>query len=118
MKAENKVVTLKAELPAYGGLSIGKWKGKVVFIKNAIPDEAVEAALEEEKKDYYTASTTKILEPSPDRIAPQCKFFGSCGGCQLQYISHQRQIRLKEEILKDSLKRIGKIESLAFLRSK
>lgn len=110
MKAENKVVTLKAELPAYGGLSIGKWKGKVVFIKNAIPDEAVEAALEEEKKDYYTASTTKILEPSLDRIAPQCKFFGSCGGCQLQYISHQRQIRLKEEILKDSLKRIGKID--------
>ncbi|WP_333654557.1 class I SAM-dependent RNA methyltransferase [Dissulfurispira sp.] len=110
MKAENKVITLKAELPAYGGLSIGKWKGKVVFIKNTIPGETIEAKLEEERKDYYTASTTKILEPSPDRIEPNCKFFGLCGGCQSQHISYQGQIKLKEEILKDSLKRIGKID--------
>lgn len=118
MKAENNVITLKAELPAYGGLSIGKWTGKIVFIKNAIPGETIEAILEEERKDYYTASTTKILEPSPDRIEPLCKFFGQlsvpfsglCGGCQFQYISYQRQIKLKEEILKDSLKRIGKID--------
>ncbi|MEW6740197.1 MAG: class I SAM-dependent RNA methyltransferase [Nitrospirota bacterium] len=110
MKAENKVITLKAELPAYGGLSIGKWKGKVVFIKNTIPGETIEAKLEEERKDYYTASTTKILEPSPDRIEPNCKFFGPCGGCQFQHISYQRQIKLKEEILKDSLKRLGKID--------
>lgn len=109
MKVENKVITLKAELPAYGGLSIAKWRGKVVFIKNTIPGEVVEAKLEEERKDYYKASTTKILEPSPDRIKPKCKFFGPCGGCQFQHISYQRQIKLKEEILKDSLKRIGKI---------
>lgn len=109
MKAENKVITLKAELPAYGGFSIGRWKGKVVFIKNTIPGETIEAKLEEEKRDYYIASTTKILESSPDRIEPNCKFFGPCGGCQSQHISYQRQIRLKEEILKDSLKRIGKI---------
>ncbi|MDI6728726.1 MAG: class I SAM-dependent RNA methyltransferase [Thermodesulfovibrionales bacterium] len=109
MKAENKA-TFKAELPAYGGLCIAKWKGKVVFIKNTIPGETIEARLEEERKDYYTASTTKILEPSPDRIEPNCKFFGLCGGCQFQHISYQRQIKLKEEILKDSLKRLGKID--------
>jgi len=110
LKAENKVITLKAELPAYGGLCIGAWKGKIVFIKNTIPGEVVEAKLEEERKDYYKASTAKILEPSPDRIEPICKFFGPCGGCQFQHISCQRQIKLKEEILKDSLKRIGKID--------
>ncbi len=110
MKAENKVITLKAELPAYGGLSIGKWKGKIVFIKNTISGETIEAKLEEERKDYCTASTTKILEPSSDRIEPNCKFFGPCGGCQSQHISYQRQIKLKEEILKDSLKRIGKMD--------
>jgi len=109
LKAENKA-TFKAELPAYGGLCIAKWKGKVVFIKNTIPGETIEARLEEERKDYYTASTTKILEPSPDRIEPNCKFFGLCGGCQFQHISYQRQIKLKEEILKDSLKRLGKID--------
>ncbi|BCB97340.1 putative RNA methyltransferase [Dissulfurispira thermophila] len=108
MKAENKVITLKAELPAYGGFSIGRCNGKIVFIKNSIPGETIEARLEE-KGDYYNASTIKILEPSPDRVKPDCKFFGICGGCQLQYISYPRQIVLKEKVLKDSLKRIGKI---------
>lgn len=104
------VVTLKAGSPAYGGLSIGKWKGKVVFVKGALPGETVEAQIEEEKRDYYKAATVKIIEPSPDRIEPQCKFFGACGGCQIQYISYHRQIKLKEEILKDCLKRLAKIE--------
>lgn len=110
MKAENKTITLKAEFPAYGGLSIGKWKGKVVFIKNTIPGEMIEAKLEWERKDYYTASATKILEPSPDRIKPDCKFFGLCGGCQFQYITYNRQTRLKVQILQDCLKRLARIE--------
>ncbi|MCL4455836.1 MAG: class I SAM-dependent RNA methyltransferase [Nitrospirae bacterium] len=104
------VVTLKAESPAYGGLSIGRWKGKIVFIKGVVPGETIEAEIEEEKKDYYKASAVKIAEYSPDRIKPLCRYFGACGGCQLQYISYQRQIRLKEEILKDCLKRLAKIE--------
>jgi tRNA/tmRNA/rRNA uracil-C5-methylase (TrmA/RlmC/RlmD family) len=62
LKAENKVITLKAELPAYGGLSVGKWKGKVVFIKDTIPGETIEAKLEEERKDYYTASTAMYFK--------------------------------------------------------
>ncbi|MBI5212854.1 MAG: class I SAM-dependent RNA methyltransferase [Nitrospirae bacterium] len=51
-----------------------------------------------------------MIEPSPDRIEPQCKFFGACGGCRLQYIAYPKQVRLKEEILKDCLKRLAKIE--------
>lgn len=112
MKAENKTrIILEAELPAYGGLSIGKWKGKVVLIKNAIPGERVEAALSEERRDYCTASATKVLDPSPHRVEPKCKFFGLCGGCQLQYIEYNHQVKIKEETLKDCLKRLAKIET-------
>lgn len=109
MKAENKIlVELKVDIPAYGGVSIGRWKGEIVFIKNAIPGETVEAVLEEEKRDYYIASAVKILDASPDRIEPPCKFFGLCGGCQLQYITYDRQVRLKEEVLTDCIKRFAK----------
>ncbi|MBI3593245.1 MAG: class I SAM-dependent RNA methyltransferase, partial [Nitrospirae bacterium] len=104
------LITLKADIPAYGGLSIGKWNGKVVMIKGAIPGETVEARIEEEKKDYCTAAAVAISNPSPDRIEPACKYFGSCGGCRLQYITYKRQIRLKEEILHDCLKRFARID--------
>jgi 23S rRNA (uracil1939-C5)-methyltransferase len=103
-------ITIKTELPAYGGVSLAKWKGKVLLIKGAIPEEIVEIKIDGEKRDYYTASVVKVLEPSPDRIEPECKYFGLCGGCHLQYISYKTQIKLKEEILKDTIRRIGKTE--------
>lgn len=94
----------------YGGLSIGRWQGKVVMIKGVIPGETVEAAIEEEKRDYIIASVSRIVEPSPDRIMPDCRYFGICGGCHLQYISYSRQIKLKEEILSDCIKRLANID--------
>jgi 23S rRNA (uracil1939-C5)-methyltransferase len=106
----NQVLTLIVEQPVYGGLSIGRYRGKVVFITGAIPGETVTVAIEDEKKDYYTASVKEIKVPSPDRIVPECTYFESCGGCQLQFITHSRQVHLKEEVLKDSLKRLAKIE--------
>jgi 23S rRNA (uracil1939-C5)-methyltransferase len=106
----NNVLTLKVEQPVYGGLSIGRYKGKVVFVTGAIPGETVKIAIEDEKKDYYIASVKEIKVPSPDRIAPKCTYFGSCGGCQLQFITHTRQVQLKEAVLRDSLKRLAKVE--------
>lgn len=103
-------IIVEAVSPAYGGLTIGRWQNKIVMLKGAIAGETVEARIEEEKKDYCTASTTKVLEPSADRIEPVCRYYGSCGGCHLQHISYDKQISLKEEILQSCLKRIGKID--------
>ena len=103
---------LKAARPAFGGLFIGRHKGKVVMIKGALlPDETAEVTVDDEKKDYITASVRKIIEPSPHRIEPACKYFGSCGGCHFQHIPYNLQIQLKEEILGDCLKRLAGIET-------
>ena len=104
------VVVLKAEAPAYGGIAIGKWNEKVVMIRGALPGETVEAVIEEEKKDYCTASVRAVLSASSDRVGPECVPFGQCGGCTLQYVSHKGQIALKGQILRDCLKRIAKME--------
>ncbi|HXW69186.1 MAG TPA: TRAM domain-containing protein, partial [Dissulfurispiraceae bacterium] len=104
-------VTIKAELPAYGGRSIGRLNGKIVMIKGAIPGETAEVILEEEKKDYSLGTAVSISVPSPDRCIPECGYFGLCGGCQLQYIAYSRQVRLKEEILRDCIKRMAKAET-------
>lgn len=101
--------TIRAEQPVYGGYVIGR-DGKIVFIKGAIPGELVEIAIEDRKKDYYTASVKAITEPSPDRREPPCNLFGSCGGCQLQYITHAKQVNMKEEILLDTMRRMAAVD--------
>lgn len=104
-------IVIQIDLPAYGGFFIGRHEGKVVMIKGAVlPGETVEAIIEREKRDYLIATAVNILEPSPYRIEPPCKYFGKCGGCQLQYISYDRQVAIKEEILRDSLKRLAKTD--------
>jgi 23S rRNA (uracil1939-C5)-methyltransferase len=102
--------TVKADFPIYGGYAIGRANGKVIHIKGAIPGETVEVRILEEKGDYSVASVVKVLEPSADRIRPECRYFGYCGGCHLQYIASERQIVLKEQVLSDCLKRIAKID--------
>lgn len=102
--------TVKANFPIYGGYAIGRANGKVIHIKGAIPGETVEVRILEEKGDYSVASVVSVLEPSADRIRPDCRYFGYCGGCHLQYIASERQIVLKEQVLSDCLKRIAKID--------
>lgn len=102
---------LNVDRPAYGGLSIGRYEGKVVMIKGAaLPGEMVEVVIEQEKKDFSIASVARIIKPSPHRIEPGCKLFGICGGCHLQHASYEEQVALKEDILRDSLKRTAKID--------
>jgi 23S rRNA (uracil1939-C5)-methyltransferase len=100
---------LKSTTPAYGGYSIAR-DDKVILIKGAIPGEIVEAEIEERKRDYSLARVVQVVEPSEYRVEPLCGVFGVCGGCQLQFISYEKQLQMKEEILADSLGRIGKIE--------
>lgn len=104
-------LTLKIERPAYGNVFIARHEGKVVMVNgHTMPGETVEVVVEKERKDYITASVSEIIEPSANRIEPRCRYFGICGGCHYQHIPYERQVELKEEILKDCLKRIAKIE--------
>jgi 23S rRNA (uracil1939-C5)-methyltransferase len=101
-------LTLKIDQLVYGGRSIGRHNGKVVMISGAVlPGEVVEVNVERDRRDYTEASVLKILEPSTDRIKPECKHFGICGGCNYQHIPYDLQVRLKEEIFKDCLKRFA-----------
>lgn len=102
-------MTVRAESPVYGGFVLGR-NGKVIFIKGAIPGELVEINITESRKDYTIGEVTRVIEASEFRRRPPCPHFGDCGGCQLQYIQYERQVTLKEEILRESLHRIGGIQ--------
>jgi len=100
---------LKAKTPIYGGYTLGS-KEKVIFIEGAIPDEVVEVDIIHKRKDYMIATLKNVIKSSPDRIKPICALFRKCGGCHYQHILYSRQLRIKEEIIIDSLRRIGKIK--------
>ncbi|HBU05936.1 MAG TPA: class I SAM-dependent RNA methyltransferase, partial [Nitrospiraceae bacterium] len=95
---------IKAQSPVYGGYVIARDSG-VIFIKGAVPDEVVEVSISEKKRDYSIGAVTNVIEPSPYRINPPCPVFGACGGCHFQFISYERQVSMKEEILLDSVSR-------------
>ena len=84
--------------------------GRVAFVLYAAPGELVEALIERAHPDYLEAVTTRVLEPSPDRTAPRCALFGECGGCQLQHMTYDAQLRAKEAVVREQLRRIGRLD--------
>lgn len=100
---------VKPSLPAYGAYSIARDE-KIILIKGAIPGELVDVNIDEKKRDYMLATVAQVLEPSEFRVEPKCPVFGICGGCHLQFIAYEKQVSMKEEVLVDSLARLGGIE--------
>lgn len=83
--------------------------GKTVFIAGALPGETVMAKQVARSRSYDEAETVEVLEASPDRVAPRCPHFGTCGGCALQHLEETRQIGAKQRVLEENLVRIGHV---------
>lgn len=103
------MTVLKAGDAIYGGYVLSKADG-IIFIRGAIPGEVVEVAIEEKKRDYSVVSVVDVVEPAESRTEPACPYFGECGGCQLQFVSYEKQVEMKQYVLLDCLRRIGRIE--------
>lgn len=97
-KATTTISTLSHE-----GRGIGHIEGKTTFIFNALVDETVEITYKHRKSQYDEADATTIITPSPLRAKPICQHYTVCGGCQLQHMPHQQQLKLKRNSLKEHL---------------
>lgn len=78
--------------------------GKKVFIEGALPGETVEAKITHSVKRLEEAECTQLLsEPSPLRVTPACPHYAVCGGCSMQHIAKDEQIRIKQNVLASHL---------------
>jgi 23S rRNA (uracil1939-C5)-methyltransferase len=100
-------ILVQIEKPVYGGAFLARVEGKAVFAPLTLPGEEALVRIEEEKRSYSTAEAEEILKPSPERVAPCCRHFGPCGGCNYQHANYGEQLRLKEAILRETLERAG-----------
>ena len=91
------------------GEGIGRVDGYTLFIKDAIIGDEVEAKIIKAKKNYGYARLMNIVTPSKDRIEPVCPVARQCGGCQIQEMDYQAQLRFKQELVKNNIERIGHI---------
>lgn len=116
---------------AFGGEGVGRWRadavaaqkeslaqadtvqtqgeGFVVFVPFVLVGEEVEVEVTEVKKSFARAKLLRVVKPSPERVAPECRYFGACGGCQYQHAAYETQLRLKHKQIADLFQRIGGI---------
>jgi 23S rRNA (uracil1939-C5)-methyltransferase len=100
----------RIEKLVYGGDGLSHHDSQTVFVPYVMPGELVRVAPVEERKKFIRGRWDQILEPSPDRVAAPCPQFGICGGCHYQHIPYDQQLKIKAEILRETLARIGKVE--------
>lgn len=91
----------------HAGSGVGRYNGLAVFIPGTMPGDKVLVEIVEKKKNYAMARLLEIMEPSSCRLEPQCVHYTACGGCRLQHMSYEEQLRLKTGLVRDSLSRIG-----------
>ena len=96
---------------AFGGEGVGRVDDFVVFVPFVITGETVEVEITEVKKNFARAKLLRVVTPSPERVAPECRYFGACGGCQYQHIGYAAQLRFKHKQIADLFERVGKISA-------
>jgi len=73
---------LKIEKLIYGGEGLSRVDGEVVLTPFVLPGEVVDAERAGSRKNAQRARLVNVTEASVDRVAPECKYFNRCGGCQ------------------------------------
>jgi len=109
-RQKNRVVeNIALESYATEGKAIGRKEGKIYFVENGVPGDVADIWITKNKKDYAKAKVHQLITPSPERIAPFCSHFEWCGGCKWQFLPYEKQATYKQQIVVDTLQRIGKL---------
>jgi 23S rRNA (uracil1939-C5)-methyltransferase len=98
--------TLTIHKLIHGGKGLGTLAdGMVAMVAGVLPGERVTVRETKVFRGHKEAELVRIDEASPDRITPPCPHYGSCGGCNLQHATYEAQLRIKQQILEESLQR-------------
>lgn len=99
------------------GKSLGRAEdGRVVFVAGGVPGDRVAARVVQTKKRHAEARLETLVEPSGLRVAPRCRYFGTCGGCKWQHVDYDAQREMKRQSVEDALRRTGGFEDLPEVR--
>ncbi|MGR9087920.1 MAG: 23S rRNA (uracil(1939)-C(5))-methyltransferase RlmD [Gammaproteobacteria bacterium] len=103
-------VQVSIESLTHDGRGVAHVDGKVVFIDDAMPGEDVEFVYTESRRDFAEGRVINVLTRSRHRVDPECPHYGVCGGCSFQYVESPAQIGIKQDLLSEQFRRIGKVD--------
>lgn len=106
----NEEYIVKIEKITNLGLGLAKVDGFVVFVPNACPEDEIKIKIIKVNKNFANGKILEILTNSPHRVQPFCPLQKVCGACQLQYIDYDYQLKIKKQIVEETIKNIGKID--------
>lgn len=111
------IVSLDMEARGIGHLqNTDGTQGKVIFVEGALPGERVGFQSFRKKAKWEAARLTELHTESALRVKPRCAYFGVCGGCAMQHLESSAQVAIKQRVLEDNLKHIGKVKAEMLLR--
>ena len=105
------IVELNIESIGMDGEGVAKVDGIVIFVDGALLGETIKAQVIEVKKNFARAKVIKVLSPSKERIEPLCPIFFRCGGCDLQHVNYEYQLKVKKTNIKNCIDRACKIDA-------
>lgn len=105
--AKNQEHTVTIEGYGEGGMGVARIDGRVVFVHGALRGEKCRVLILKTLKSVAFAKALEVLEPSSERITPDCPYFPRCGGCTYRHIRYEEELRLKKQRVQDNLSRIG-----------
>lgn len=94
----------------YGGDGLAHIGTRAVFVPYAATGDRLLVRITALARNYARGIIQEIIDPSPTRREPPCVHFGVCGGCQFQHLEYTAQLAAKSSFLRESLRRIGRIE--------
>lgn len=100
---------------SHDGRGIAHIEGKTCFVAHALPGERVRIAIQNSKRNYSEATTLSVLSQGDTRVEPQCPHYTVCGGCSLQHVTQDEQIKLKQGVMLEQLKHFGQIQPQTIL---
>lgn len=108
---KNKRIKLKCIGLNDEGKGIVELNGKIEYIPYLLEDEiaVVEEVINRNNKSFKLVS---IENPSKDRVKAPCKYYGQCGGCQLQHMSNEAQNKFKQSQVEDLMSPYGKVNKI------
>ncbi|RLE16741.1 MAG: hypothetical protein DRJ14_07905 [Acidobacteria bacterium] len=104
----DKIEIVKIEKIVQGGKGLARLDGQVVLVDRALPDEDVRVSLRP-RKGVMDGRSMDIITPSVLRIDSDCPFYSRCGGCDFRHTDYKTELMFKQEILLETLQRIGKL---------
>jgi len=91
------------------GEGIATLERQIVFIPGLLVGETAKVEITEVHNNYATAKVVKRDDSSPDRVTPPCPVYSVCGGCQLQHMSYEAQLRYKQDMIRNAFAKSTKL---------